>query len=388
MILGCSHVTAEKNFDDYFMNITDKQLNADLSEMENYYYGHDYEDEGLKKRLNRLEKTIFRYKRGGLPQQRRFEEIYRLYKTKKSPFYINDHNKDALTNSQMSLLALMENRIFGKEKPYQSTDERLSELEMAILGTSIAGTIQERFDYLSKNTPISVKGVRVSQNGQTIAAFKPGYKQAPVPASPYQKQFTPLEIQYDQAAGDYFKKVAKNSTGEILRWKDFPVYIYINSNDNDEITLSRLAINYWQGKVPLQQTSNYQTANILIDWASQGEFITVPIISRNGEKKDIKILINMLGPKKSEPKSELLVFLMHQMGHALGVWGHSDNPTDLMYPIGRAGINDINTKNRETYFYEPIVLQSRRPEITKRDLNTIYRVYQTPTSIEKILAIW
>ena len=37
----------------------------------------------------------------------------------------------------------------------------------------------------------------------------------------------------------------------------------------------------------------------LVDWASQGNYITVPIIANSNGKKQIKVIINMLGPKKN-----------------------------------------------------------------------------------------
>ena len=49
----------------------------------------------------------------------------------------------------------------------------------------------------------------------------------------------------------------------------------------------------------------------------------------------------------------------HELGHALGLWGHSDNPADVMYPaqIGRNG------------------------PLTDRDLATLRRLYEQPTPI-------
>ncbi|MEW5821550.1 MAG: hypothetical protein AB1782_15265 [Cyanobacteriota bacterium] len=388
-MLNCySPVYSSEELRDYFINLSDDKLYGGLSEMENYYYGHDYETNTIKDRLSRLEKTVFKYKRHRLSYGQRFEDLYRLYKSKKTPFYSKTQHTETLSNSQMSLLCLMENRLFNGEKNDIPLEQRINDLEMAILGSSVPGTLDERFTYLSKNTPISIKGIKVSQNGVVVAAVKPDHKPVPIPESPYKRVYTPLEIDYDQESGDYFSYVAQNSSGEILRWKDFPVYVFINSNNPDEINISKLAISYWQSKVPLYQTSNYQTADILIDWASKGDYITVPIISRESQNKQIKILINMLGPKEEEPQKDLLVFLMHQMGHSIGLWGHSDDPKDIMFPIGKKGLNDINIKNKNTYFYQPVLFRVKKPIITQKDLNTLFRVYQNPTSIEKIVKLW
>lgn len=382
------NVAFAESVDNYVINFTDAQLYSILSEMETDYYGHDYEDQGLKKRLARLEQTQFHYKRKNISLNQRVSDLYRIYKKKQTPFFKAKNKQSELSLSQMSLLALMESRLLGGEKPDMNVTDRLQKLELVILGTSRNGTIKERFDYLSKHTPINIKGIRITKNGQTIASFKPGYKQPPVPRSPHKDTYSPLNIIYNSEAGDYFPNVAKNSSREILRWKDFPIYVYVNSSNQVEADLTKLAVDYWKEKVPIRMTSNYGAANILVDWASRGNFVTVPIITREGGKKQIKILINMLEAKQTEDKDTHLVYLMHQLGHALGIWGHSDNPDDIMYPIGQRGIKDINISKKSTYYYQPVVLSKKVPKITDRDLNTLFRVYKNPTSIEKILAVW
>jgi predicted Zn-dependent protease len=54
----------------------------------------------------------------------------------------------------------------------------------------------------------------------------------------------------------------------------------------------------------------------------------------------------------------------HELGHALGLWGHSDNPADVMYPaqIGRNG------------------------PLTPRDLSTLRRLYEQPSPIGQPLS--
>jgi len=49
----------------------------------------------------------------------------------------------------------------------------------------------------------------------------------------------------------------------------------------------------------------------------------------------------------------------HELGHALGIWGHSPQPTDALYAS-----------------------QVRNPaKISARDLNTLKRVYEQPTRL-------
>ncbi|AIE75516.1 MULTISPECIES: matrixin family metalloprotease [unclassified Synechocystis] len=49
----------------------------------------------------------------------------------------------------------------------------------------------------------------------------------------------------------------------------------------------------------------------------------------------------------------------HELGHALGIWGHSDRPEDALYPAQTADV----------------------PPISPRDIRTLYRLYQQPTRL-------
>ncbi|MGL6136626.1 MAG: matrixin family metalloprotease, partial [Planktothrix sp.] len=51
--------------------------------------------------------------------------------------------------------------------------------------------------------------------------------------------------------------------------------------------------------------------------------------------------------------------ILHEFGHALGIWGHSPEPTDVMY------FSQVR---------EP-------PPISARDINTLKRIYQQPTRL-------
>lgn len=385
LLINCAFpASAQVDRSGIFLDITTKELNSGLSEMETYYYGHDYEDQSVDERLEKLEKTVYHHRYQNIDTSIRFKEIYNKFKNKKSPFYNGKNTEPALSNSQMALLMLMERRLLGNEQSNISIDERLRNLEKSIFGTEFKGDIQKRFEQISENTPVSIKGVRVSQNGKTIASFKPDYKKIPLPESPHKETFTPLNIAYDDRAGDYYNDVVKNNNGEVLRWKDFPINVYIHSKDPIEDKTSRMAVEYWQNKVPINLTNDYQSANILIDWASKSNYITVPIATKTNQEKEIKVLINLGGIQETEEANTLPLFIIHQIGHALGIWGHSDDINDLMYPTGRIGCNDINIKRNKTLIYQPIMLQAKRANITTRDLNTLLRIYQTPTSITKL----
>jgi predicted Zn-dependent protease len=366
-------------------DLTSKEINANLARMEIYYYGHDYNRNMLKERLERLEKTVFKHKLRHKSYKDRYLTLYNHFQKQSSPFYTREDVDRALSDKEITLIRLMETRFFGDEKNQLPLEERISRLEYSVFGTKQEGTLQERFDHLSHNTPIVVKGINITKDGRTIASFRPDIKSPPIPASPHEHVYTPLNIKYNQEAGDYYSNLTKNSSGQILRWKDFPVTVFIHSNNEDEINNSVLAIEAWQKKVPIYQTDNFKTANILIDWSSSGDYITVPIVTSIDGKKEVKVLINMGNLRTLRDKSNLSQYIMHQLGHALGIWGHSDNPADLMYPTGPQGAKDINVKVKENWIYQPITIESKRRGISARDVNTLLRIYQTPTSIDQII---
>ena len=61
--------------------------------------------------------------------------------------------------------------------------------------------------------------------------------------------------------------------------------------------------------------------------------------------------------------------LLHEMGHALGIGGHSPNPEDIMYPWRDAAPGSIA---------EGWVLPSKSKSLTERDRETLRKLYAKP----------
>jgi len=70
------------------------------------------------------------------------------------------------------------------------------------------------------------------------------------------------------------------------------------------------------------------------------------------------------------PPEQLGYILMHEMGHALGLWGHSPNPGDIMYPeMQRTGLGST----AESWVPPP-----KGQELTDRDRETLRKLYAKP----------
>ncbi len=132
----------------------------------------------------------------------------------------------------------------------------------------------------------------------------------------------------------------------------------------------RQAIADWQPYLPLVETTDLTQANIIVRRAS------VPIQrGKDGKLQRIRLaetrfafftdatqrlrqkMTIVLSPNQSD--AALVTGARHELGHALGLWGHSDRATDVMYfsqvsqPVG----------------------------ISDRDLQTLKRVYAQPTRL-------
>ncbi|HEY9642458.1 MAG TPA: matrixin family metalloprotease, partial [Coleofasciculaceae cyanobacterium] len=199
--------------------------------------------------------------------------------------------------------------------------------------------------------------------------------------------------------GDYFDAVPPINVGYLV-WSQFPIKIYIEPVDP---TLSgfnrdraqawveaiRQAVQDWALYLPLELIDSVESANIQI-WrsapplqrsappAAPGNPAEVPPASgvpplprvRSAETR-YELLIDRsnvpailshrfrvyLSPNQIPAYTR--VTARHELGHALGIWGHSPQPTDVMY------FSQVRNP----------------PSLSHRDINTLKRIYQQPTRV-------
>jgi predicted Zn-dependent protease len=194
---------------------------------------------------------------------------------------------------------------------------------------------------------------------------------------------------YNQV-GDYFEAIKPSVLGYLI-WSEFPIKIYLDRPEDSEdqsaskqrfsqwVTAVETAIQEWNHYLPLSETSSETEADIIIKRAlppvrakvnPETGLLNIPR-ARNGETSyyfywrnrpdKIKILAHKmtiyLSPNQNPDYT--LTTIRHELGHALGIWGHSSVKTDALY---------------YSQVSDPV-------SVSDRDLNTLKKIYQQPTRL-------
>ncbi len=217
-----------------------------------------------------------------------------------------------------------------------------------------------------------------------------GSSQAPsLQARPLPSPLSAIDIH--PAAGDYLDRIEPTLLGYLL-WSRFPIRVFVDPGpdgsgsgtefDRQKSALWQAAVGdalaEWGAYLPLERAERPEAADILI-WQQapplkvwrDPETGRVESRARSGEARyefysartpeGTMILAHRmtiyLGAKTSS--LYLRATIRHELGHALGLWGHSNEPTDALYP---------------QQVREP-------PPLSARDINTLIRLYQQPTRL-------
>ena len=190
---------------------------------------------------------------------------------------------------------------------------------------------------------------------------------------------------------DYFDRVESTPLGYLV-WSQFPIKVYLEKPTNAEdvtasdrrwqewVTTVRKAISEWNSYLPLVEIEDREIADIIlvrslvereIKLNSDTGLYDIPraIAAQTTYdfylQQDSSILAHRM-IVKINPASvgrSLLATVRHELGHALGIWGHSPKETDALY-----------------------YSQVRNPlPISPRDINTLKKVYQQPTRLGWII---
>jgi predicted Zn-dependent protease len=188
--------------------------------------------------------------------------------------------------------------------------------------------------------------------------------------------------------GDYFEQIKTTPLGYLI-WSEFPLKVYLEKPLNNQhhtadevrfhqwVEAVKKAVAEWNVYLPLLEVENPQLADLLIKRSLPSREFK---LNRETGKYDIPrastaqtnyefylkpgnpaILAHRMKVKVSPNLSQLstLAATRHELGHALGIWGHSNQETDALY------FSQVSNPSA----------------ISSRDLNTLKKIYQQPTRL-------
>ncbi len=178
-----------------------------------------------------------------------------------------------------------------------------------------------------------------------------------------------VDVSNDNLDDNYMNYVV-DSKGKMGRWKNTKISVYVSESEYQN-NIYKALIRYndlFEGYFKFYLTSNRDKANIKIE--------VVDKISSNSKNNDIGYIsgltdysydsndylryayIQLLSRKPNSNKkftqSEIYVTTLHELGHALGIKGHSPNEHDIMYASSS---------------------KSKEKNLSKRDINTLKIMY-------------
>ncbi|WP_404784042.1 hypothetical protein [Altericista sp. CCNU0014] len=185
------------------------------------------------------------------------------------------------------------------------------------------------------------------------------------------------------AQGDYFDQIKPSRAGFLI-WSHWPIRVYIAPPPQGALIKPEAwhnailqGVKDWQPYLPLSLTSSPTEADIAIS-ANPPQQRSGARVRSAETRFELYASGDRSAPFRSAPSDRptlahrisiyirpnqtiqyLSAAARHELGHGLGIWGHSQNPTDVMY-----------------------FAQVRNPPvISARDINTLKRIYQQPTQL-------
>lgn len=193
------------------------------------------------------------------------------------------------------------------------------------------------------------------------------------------------EHRIDDLPDDYFAAIQPTPVGYLI-WSAFPVQIYIQPAEVDSTGSQqwyeavREAMQEWSNYLPLAEAVDSSTADIqILRMAPALQLVPAatpdqPLVDRlprvRSAETRYEIFLRQGNPATLAHRFTIQLTLnqtadytqataRHEIGHALGIWGHSPLPTDALY------FSQVR----------------QAPAISARDLNTLKRIYQQPTRL-------
>jgi predicted Zn-dependent protease len=182
---------------------------------------------------------------------------------------------------------------------------------------------------------------------------------------------------------NYFSQISSTPVGYLV-WSEFPIKVFIEPTSENEpatnhaqewILAATRAVQEWNLYLPLMIVEDSEVADITI-WRRSPPLISraagtdIDLRARSAETRYELFIDRLSTPailahrfqillRPGQTATYLQAAARHELGHALGIWGHSPLQTDALY-----------------------FSQVRSPSaISSRDINTLKRIYEQPTCL-------
>jgi hypothetical protein len=147
------------------------------------------------------------------------------------------------------------------------------------------------------------------------------------------------------------------------------------------------ALQFWGSSTQLKYTNNVDQADVFVDWAgpppTRLKALTRTASMLDAQKSVRNVVVIDMAFYQAKNYKEKMRGMIHQLGHAYGMWGHSDDPKDVMYPQSAQEATDIP----EAWNQGMVRFSSAAPEPmaedypvqpSKRDRTTVTQLYKVP----------
>lgn len=218
--------------------------------------------------------------------------------------------------------------------------------------------------------------------GNELESFLP-------PLKPHSLPNTLQNWQFKTESGDYFPQIKSHLVGYFI-FSKFPIKVYldqpiypINTANFSELRFQqwvgavKMAIADWNKYLSLVEVKTPEEADIILkrkhppikaEFNQETGLYDLPRARSAQTRYDFyfsedkpPLLLHRMTIDISPDQNNdyILAAARHEIGHALGIWGHSDQETDIMY------FSQVRNS----------------PPISPRDINTLKKIYQQPTRL-------